>query len=60
MVKKLLEKNRKKRLSLEEILRHPWFKNFDIQKERQDPKDVTKKFEAFALTENNKEKITYD
>ena len=58
LVKKMLSKNRKKRPSLEEILKHPWFNNFDIRKkrlERAHTKDDSKKFEAFTMTTEKKE-----
>lgn len=54
LVKKLLEKNRTKRPSLEEALQHPWFAEFkDIQSIRKgaskNDKGLDNKFEAFTI-----------
>lgn len=55
--KKLLEKNRHKRPSLEEVLNHPWFSDFkDIQALRAKNDDVSK-FQAYTLLEPNSPKI---
>lgn len=64
-MKKLLEKNRTKRPSLEEALQHPWFADYkDIQAVR---KGATKtangldnKFEAFTIMQPNSPKMTED
>jgi len=62
--KRLLEKNRQKRLSLEETLQHKWFAEFkEIHESRKNVcKDsgVDKKFEAFTLTEVNSPKAMQD
>jgi len=65
LVKKLLEKNRQKRPSLEEALQHPWFASFkDIQEKRKgnmkDSNGLDNKFEAFTLMEPNSPKMTED
>jgi hypothetical protein len=53
----LLEKNRHKRPSLEEVLNHPWFGEFkDIQKMRNNS-DQKSRFEAYALCEPNSPKL---
>ena len=54
LVRKLLEKNRTKRPSLEEALQHPWFADYkDIQSVRktatQNNKGIDNKFEAFTI-----------
>ena len=54
----LLEKNRHKRPTLEEVLNHPWFGDFkDIHAMRQDAKDGEARFMAYTLTEPNSPKI---
>ena len=56
--KRLLEKNRQKRLSLEDTLQHRWFAEFkEIHESR---KGVGNKFEAFTMTEVNSSKKTAD
>ena len=54
LVKKLLQKNRTKRPSLEEALQHPWFADYkDIQSVRKgaakNEKGLDNKFEAFTI-----------
>jgi len=60
----LLEKNRQKRPSLEEVLQHKWFSGFkDIMEARKNMKGdegVDNKFEAFTLMEPNSPKLTED
>ena len=61
----LLEKNRQKRLSLEETLQHNWFSEFkEIHEQRKgtlkDANGLDNKFEAFTLTELNSPKMTDD
>ena len=57
-VKRLLEKNRKKRMTLEETLQHEWFSSFkEIMASRQERNPIQNKFEAFTLTEVNSLKI---
>lgn len=67
IVKKLLEKNRTKRPSLEETLQHPWFADYkNIQKVRKeigngkDANTLDNKFEAFTIMEPNSPKMTED
>jgi serine/threonine protein kinase len=53
----LLEKNRSKRPSLEEVLNHPWFSDFkDIHQIRLNTNNDSK-FKAYTLTEPNSPKI---
>jgi len=64
-VKRLLEKNRAKRLTLEECLQHTWFRDYkDIYNQRmgnlKDLNGLDNKFEAFTLTELNSNKLTQD
>jgi len=57
-VKRLLEKNRTKRMTLEETLQHEWFSSFkEIMATRQEKNPIQNKFEAFTLTEVNSLKI---
>ena len=61
----LLEKNRQKRPSLEEVLQHKWFSGFkEIMDKRKgsqkDAEGVDNKFEAFTLLEPNSPKMTED
>ena len=65
LVKKLLEKNRAKRSTLEETLQHKWFADYkEIHEARQgklkDNNGLDNKFEAFTLTEPNSPKLTAD
>jgi serine/threonine protein kinase len=64
LVKKLLEKNRQKRPSLEETLQHKWFKETDVHASRMgngiDANGLDNKFEAFTLTDNDTKKMTAD
>lgn len=65
LVKKLLEKNRAKRATLEETLQHKWFADYkEIHEARQgklkDNNGLDNKFEAFTLTEPNSPKLTAD
>ena len=65
IVKKLLEKNRTKRPSLEEALQHPWFADYkDIQNVRKasakNDKGLDNKFEAFTIMQPNSPKMTDD
>ena len=54
----LLEKNRHKRPTLEEVLNHPWFSEFkDIHELRQGAKEGESRFMAYTLTEPNSPKI---
>jgi hypothetical protein len=55
----LLEKNRHKRPTLEEVLDHPWFSDFkDIHELRKSTQTGTdNKFMAYTLTEPNSPKI---
>ena len=57
MCKRLLEKNRHKRPSLEEVLNHPWFGDFKDIHEMRQKADGENKFEAYSLTEPNSPKI---
>ena len=64
-MKKLLEKNRTKRPSLEEALQHPWFADYkDIQSVRKgaakNDKGLDNKFEAFTIMQPNSPKMTDD
>jgi len=65
-VKKLLEKNRQKRPSLEETLQHEWFAEFkEIHKSRKDASKneetaLDNKFQAFTITEPNSPKMYED
>lgn len=53
----MLEKNRHKRPSLEEVLNHPWFSDFkDIQAMRAKT-DEQSKFQAYCVLEPNSPKI---
>lgn len=63
--KKLLEKNRAKRPSLEETLQHPWFAEFkeihDVRSKAQNDKSgIDSKFEAFTITDMSSKKIDQD
>lgn len=65
MCLELLEKNRQKRISLEECLQHKWFSSYkDIQQKRQgtlkDSNGLDNKFEAFTLMDPNSPKMTED
>lgn len=64
LVKKLLEKNRQKRPSLEETLQHKWFKETDVHASRmgngKDANGLDNKFEAFTLTDQDSKKMTAD
>jgi len=64
LVRKLLEKNRQKRPSLEETLQHKWFKETDVHASRmgngKDANGLDNKFEAFTLTDNDTKKMTAD
>ena len=65
LCKKLLEKNRQKRASLEETLQHKWFAEYkEIHANRtgslKDKNGLDNKFEAFTLTEPNSPKMTED
>lgn len=65
IVRKLLEKNRAKRPSLQETLQHEWFSNYkDIHQERtgtlKDANGLDNKFQAFTLTEPNSPKLIED
>lgn len=62
LVNKLLEKNRSKRPSLEEVLKNKWFASYSsIKMERQNSgENITKKFEAFTLTEKGSPKAMED
>jgi serine/threonine protein kinase len=55
----LLEKNRHKRPSLEEVLNHPWFSNYkDIHELRVNhATNNESKFSSYTLTEPNSPKI---
>jgi calcium/calmodulin-dependent protein kinase I len=57
--KRLLEKNRHKRPSLEEVLNHPWFSDFkDIHELRvSNTTSGESRFMAYTLTEPNSPKI---
>src|SRR5690606_19572254 len=59
LCKRLLEKNRHKRPTLEEVLNHPWFSDFkDIHALRLSSQMSTgDKFMAYTLTEPNSPKI---
>jgi serine/threonine protein kinase len=64
-VKKLLEKNRTKRPSLEETLQHPWFADYkDIQSVRKaaskSGNGLDNKFEAFTIMQPNSPKMSED
>lgn len=64
MVKKLLEKNRQKRPSLEETLQHKWYQNdTDLHEMRKgtkvDSNGLDNRFELFTIT-NNKDKKQYE
>lgn len=61
----LLEKNRQKRPSLEEVLKHEWFSSFkEIQAERKgnlkDSNGLDNSFQAFTIMEPNSKKMTED
>jgi serine/threonine protein kinase len=61
----LLEKNRQKRINLEDALSHEWFSEFtEIHKNRlaagKDENGLDNKFEAFTLTEVNSHKMMAD
>lgn len=61
----MLEKNRQKRASLEEVLQHKWFKaDFgEIHKEREkvaDAAGLDTKFSAFTVMDPNSPKMTED
>jgi len=65
IVKKLLEKNRQKRPSLEETLKHEWFASFkEIQAVRnsnnKDENGLDSKFQAFTIMEPNSPKMVED
>jgi len=65
LVKKLLQKNRQKRPSLEETLQHAWFSNYkEIFKSRtgkcKDSNGLDNKFLAFSLTDPNSPKLKED
>ena len=60
LVNRLLEKNRSKRPSLEEVLKHKWFGSYNVSKDRKDDSNVTKKFEAFTITEKGSPKMMDD
>lgn len=65
ITKKLLEKNRQKRPSLEETLQHKWFSSFkEIQEMRKgsnkDANGLDSKFQAFCVVEPNSPKNTQD
>jgi hypothetical protein len=53
----LLEKNRHKRPSLEEVLNHPWFGEFKDIHNMRSLADGESKFQAYTLTEPNSPKI---
>ena len=63
-MKRLLEKNRTKRPSLEEALQHPWFAEYkDIQSVRKGAKGANgldNKFEAFTIMQPHSPKMTED
>ena len=64
-MKKLLEKNRTKRPSLEEALQHPWFAEYkEIQNVRKgvgkESGELDNKFEAFTIMQPNSPKMTDD
>lgn len=61
----LLEKNRQKRPSLEETLKHEWFASFkEIQAVRnsnnKDENGLDSKFQAFTIMEPNSPKMVED
>ena len=65
LCKKLLEKNRAKRPSLEETLQHPWFQEYkeihDVRTKAQaDKNGLDSKFEAFTITDVSSKKIDQD
>jgi len=65
MILGLLEKNRQKRPSLEETLKHDWFSSFkEIQAERKgsikDANGLDSSFQAFTIMEPNSKKMTED
>ncbi len=54
----LLEKNRHKRPTLEEVLNHAWFGEFkDIHNMRGTTAEGDSKFQAYTMTEPNSPKI---
>jgi hypothetical protein len=53
----LLEKNRHKRPSLEEVLNHPWFGEFKDIHTLRSTADGENKFQAYTLCEPNSPKI---
>ena len=53
----LLEKNRHKRPSLEEVLNHTWFSDFKEIQELRKKVDGQSQFQAYALLEPNSPKI---
>lgn len=63
-VKKLLEKNRQKRPSLEEVLQHKWFEEFkeihDLRKNKIDSNGLDNKFKNFTITAPDSPKIQQD
>ena len=65
MVKKLLEKNRQKRPSLEETLQHKWFiQDSDLHDVRMgakvDMNGLDNKFELFTITSTKSSALTAD
>jgi serine/threonine protein kinase len=65
LCKKLLEKNRAKRPSLEETLQHPWFACYKEihevrSKAQKDKNGLDTKFEAFTITDVSSKKIDQD
>ena len=53
MIKKLLEKDKKDRMTLEEVLQHPWIlkKSKSLLESRKKSGDTAEQFKAFSMTE---------